>query len=252
MPPTSTKLRDPYREMATTTCFISNLHCPSCIDAIKASLSALDPKPEDIFVSIVSHSVVVRHAAFLAIDDISSSLEAAGFEIHSIFQDKNADSDPVEVRNPKEESKEWHTSLERAVSLWGKPDNPQNPDGDMHKRELHVKQCEQCKSECGGINLESTSDDGLHYKSNAIITTSPKASYDGAASLDQKSPISEKFIFDEPTTIQSDLGDYGDDMFVLHIFYHACSRATACCSIDQRQSVDTHWHSHIQWKAQLR
>jgi Cu+-exporting ATPase len=64
---------------------------------------------------------------------------------------------------------------------------------------LHVKQCEQCKSECGGINLESTSDDGLHYKSNAIITTSPKASYDGAASLDQKSPISEKFIFDEPT-----------------------------------------------------
>jgi Cu+-exporting ATPase len=198
MSPTSARLRDPYREMATTTCFISNLHCPSCIDAIKASLSALDPKPEDVFVSIVSHSVVVRHTTFLAIDDISASLEAAGFEIHSIFQDKNADSDPVEVRDPKEESKEWHTSLERAVSLWGKPENLQNPNSDMHKKELHIKQCEQCKNECGGISLEGTSDDELHDKSNAIITTSPKVSYDGAASLDQKSPDSEKFIFDEP------------------------------------------------------
>jgi Cu+-exporting ATPase len=187
-------LHGPYREMTTTTCFISNLHCPSCVDAIQASLYALEPRPEDIFVSIVSHSVVVQHAAFLAIDDISASLEAAGFEIHSIFQDKNAESDPVEVASPKDQSKEWHTSLERAVSRWGKPENIHNSNGAMHKKELHVKQCEQCKNEEGGVSLKINRQEALHYKPDPIVTTSPKASFDGSASFDQKSPVSEDFI----------------------------------------------------------
>ncbi|KAH5136588.1 hypothetical protein HBH70_120810 [Parastagonospora nodorum] len=194
MSPSTPRLRDPHREMTTTTCFISNLHCPSCVDAIQACLYALDPRPEDIVVSIVSHSVVVRHAAFLAIDDISASLEAAGFEIHSIFQDKNEESDPVEVRNPKEPGKDWYTSLERAVSRWGKPEDLHSPNGDMHKRELHVKQCEQCKRKEGGVSLEINSEEVLHYKPGPIVTTSPKASYDGSASFDEKSPVSEDFV----------------------------------------------------------
>jgi Cu+-exporting ATPase len=195
----STKLRGPHPEMATTTCFISNLHCPSCVEAIRESLCSLDPRPEDIFVSIVSHSVVVRHPTFLAIDDISASLEAAGFEIHSIFQDHSVEYDPVEVRNPGKQNNEWYTSFERAVSRWIKPEDPQNPDSDMHKREMHMKQCEQCKSE-GGVSLEINSKEVLHYKSEPIITTSQKASFDGSTSFDQKSPVSEDFVFVEPAS----------------------------------------------------
>ncbi|KAL5121211.1 hypothetical protein ACEQ8H_000679 [Pleosporales sp. CAS-2024a] len=191
-----TKLRHPYRGMTTTTttCFISNLHCPSCVDAIQASLYALDPRPEDIVVSIVSHSVVVRHAAFLDVKDISASLEAAGFELHSIFQDQKTERDPVEIASPKTQSKEWHTSLERAVSLWGKPDVANKTNDDMHKRELHVKQCELCKREEGRVCLDKDMERLSDYKLEPIITTSPKPSSEDAASLDQKSPISEDFV----------------------------------------------------------
>jgi Cu+-exporting ATPase len=196
----STKLRVPHSEMATTTCFISNLHCPSCVEAIRESLFTLDPRPEDIFVSIVSHSVVVRHPAFLAIEDISASLEAAGFEIHSIFQDQNAEYDPVEVRNPGKQSKEWYTSFERAVSRWIKPEDLHSSNSDMHKRELHMKQCEQCKNEGCGVSLEINSEEVLHYKPEPIVTTSQKASFDGSTSFDQKSPVSENFVSIEPVS----------------------------------------------------
>jgi Cu+-exporting ATPase len=187
--------------MATTTCFISNLHCPSCVDAIHQSLCTLDPRPTDIVVSIVSHSVVVRHPTFLAIDDISSSLEAAGFEIHSIFQDQNAD-DPVEVRNTGKQSDEWYTSFERAVSRWIQPEDPHSWTSDMHKRNLHMKQCEQCKDEGDvvSLSLETNSKDVRNCKPEPIVTTSQKPSFDGSASFDQKSPTSENIVFVEPAS----------------------------------------------------
>lgn len=195
--------RSPFQEMATTTYFITNLHCPSCVEAIQASLYALDPQPEDIFVSIVSHSVVVRHAAFLAVDDISAALELAGFEIHSVFQDKNTEVNPVEVRVPEKLSKEWHTSLESAVSRWGKVDNNESAQhSDMRKRELHMEQCEQCKCEGGGISLDINDEEVLPYKPNPIVTTSPKASIDGSTSIDQKSPTSETFVVVAPPQSQ--------------------------------------------------
>jgi Cu+-exporting ATPase len=186
------RLHDPQKEPITTTCFISNLHCPSCVDGIKASLSALSPPPQDVFVSIVSHSVVVRHAAFLDVDDISGSLEAAGFEVHSIFQDNKAVRNPVEVRNPEVQSKEWHSSWEHAVGKWLHPVGLDGSSDDMRKKEAHLAQCEQCKSEDGGVSLSSV--EALPYKSEAIVTTSPKISFDGSTSPEPKSPVSEDFV----------------------------------------------------------
>jgi Cu+-exporting ATPase len=188
------RLHAPQQEIFTTTCFISNLHCPSCVAGIRASLNALDPRPEDIFVSIVSHSVVVRHVASLAIDHISASLEAAGFEIHSIFQNKNAVCDPVEVKNVEQQSWEWYTSWEEAVSRWIRPEEIHDSDVDMRRRQLHVAQCEQCKKEGGGVNLDMVLGDMLSEKPKTFITTSPKASFDDSASSDQKSPVTESLI----------------------------------------------------------
>jgi Cu+-exporting ATPase len=198
-----TRSRVPQWDVTTTTCFISNLHCPSCVEVIRASLSALDPVPEDIVVSIVSHSVVVRHPAFLAIEDISASLEAAGFDIHSIFQTKSAQGGPVEVKSSEGEGKEWYTDLERAVSHWGNPGNVDGANDTMRKRNTHIEQCKQCRSEGGGVSLESNGEKVLHYKPEPIVTTSPKASYDGSASYDQNSQnshTSEDFVGVEATT----------------------------------------------------
>jgi Cu+-exporting ATPase len=187
-PAATTILRDPHQEITVTTCFIPNLHCPSCVEVIRESLSSLEPKPDDIFVSIVSHSVVVRHAASLAIDDISNSLEAAGFEIHSIFQDESSVRNPVEVRIPGAESTEWHTSLERAVSRWGRPVYSHDSNGDMHKRQLHLEQCEQCRREEGGVSLTFSSEEQHEFKPNPIVTTSRTSSLDIFASQESKSP----------------------------------------------------------------
>jgi heavy metal translocating P-type ATPase len=186
----ASRLRD---QQITTTCFISNLHCPSCVDGISASLSALDPAPQDIFVSIVSHSVVVRHSTFLDVDDISGSLEAAGFEIHSIFQDDKVVRNPIEVRNRDGRSKEWHSSLEYAVSSWLHPVSLDDSSDDMRKK-LHLEQCEQCKREGGGVRLTTDGEEELSSKPQPIVTASAKASFDGSSSLEQKSPESNAFV----------------------------------------------------------
>jgi Cu+-exporting ATPase len=190
----SPRLRDAAADSTiTTTCFISNLHCPSCVDGIQASLSALDPPPQDVFVSIVSHSVVVRHAACLNVDDITVSLEAAGFEIHSVFQDNKAVRNPVEVKNPEGKSNEWHTSFERAVNHWLHPiPAREGSHDDMKKKEAHLAQCEQCKREGGGVSLHS--EEVLPFKPAPIVTSSPRASLDDSTSAEPKSPLSEAFV----------------------------------------------------------
>ena len=189
MSSTTSKLRDPQQAIVTTTCFISNLHCPSCVEGITASLSALDPTPQNIFVSIVSHSVVVSHAAFLAVDAISGSLEAAGFELHSIFQDNKAVEYPQD-----EQSDEWHTSLEHAVSSWLHPRGLDGTIEVMRRRELHREQCEQCKKEGYGVNLVMNSEEEPSFKPEPIVIALPKASFDGYESVEPKSPVSGSFL----------------------------------------------------------
>ena len=175
------RLRDPaVNGTTTTTCFISNLHCPSCVDGIQASLTALSPPPQDVFVSIVSHSVVVRHAASLNLDDITVSLEAAGFEIHSVFQDTKAVRSPIEVKNPEGKSKEWHTSFERAVNHWLHPAaDLEDSHDDMKKKETHLAQCEQCKREGGGVSLHG--DELLRFKPASPIATNATYQVTGAS-----------------------------------------------------------------------
>ncbi|OAL55816.1 heavy metal translocatin [Pyrenochaeta sp. DS3sAY3a] len=70
----------------------------------------------------------------------------------------------------------------------------------MRKKELHLEQCEQCKREEGGVCLGLNSVDELSSKPEIIITTSSKQSFDGAASCDEKSPISRPFVTIDPGT----------------------------------------------------
>jgi Cu+-exporting ATPase len=172
-------IREPYQVTVTTTLFISNLHCPSCTESIRESLSALDPAPEFITYSIVSHSIVLRHSPSLAVETVSASLEAAGFDIHSIFQDDTSALDPVEVRNPAEHDPDWQSSLEHAVSKWARSRGPtqESRELDMHKREKHVESCEQCKAEAGGVSLEINT----KIKPEPMVIATEKESFDGAS-----------------------------------------------------------------------
>ncbi|KAH7069246.1 E1-E2 ATPase-domain-containing protein [Paraphoma chrysanthemicola] len=69
----------------------------------------------------------------------------------------------------------------------------------MRKRQLHVEQCEQCRKEGGGVSLDINSEEMFEFKPDAIVSASPKGSFDGAASFDQKSPTSDTFVTVEST-----------------------------------------------------
>jgi Cu+-exporting ATPase len=188
----------PYvADTVTTTIFISNLHCPSCIQGIGESLSALDPALEFTSHSFLSHSIVLRHSTALALEDISGSVEAAGFDIHSIFQDNRAAIAPVEVSRSENPSPEWENSLEHAVARWFQSGSAHDSREKM--RAKHVEQCEQCKSEAGGIQLEDYQRDVFELKSEPTVTTE-KISLDITTLDGGQSPISTDFVTVDPAS----------------------------------------------------
>ncbi|KAF2459867.1 hypothetical protein BDY21DRAFT_281061, partial [Lineolata rhizophorae] len=106
-------------DTVTTTFFISNLHCPSCVAGIEAALKALHPPPRSISHSILTHQIVARHSSELPVQAIREALDLAGFEIHSVFEEGEAQQDdrpkPTGIRHF---GTEWESSLERAVARW--------------------------------------------------------------------------------------------------------------------------------------
>ncbi|KAH8732750.1 E1-E2 ATPase-domain-containing protein [Phaeosphaeriaceae sp. PMI808] len=69
----------------------------------------------------------------------------------------------------------------------------------MHKRDIHVAQCDQCKREGGGVSLDHNNVEELNYKRGHVIASLPKPSFDGSVSFDQKPPIPESFIIPNST-----------------------------------------------------
>ena len=68
----------------TTTFLIANLHCPTCVSTVEASLNSLHPKPLSISTSILTHSVTVSHDPSLSVPSIRKALEDEAFEIDSL------------------------------------------------------------------------------------------------------------------------------------------------------------------------
>ncbi|KAJ4296185.1 hypothetical protein N0V90_006229 [Kalmusia sp. IMI 367209] len=190
------------QNLVTTTLFITNLHCPSCIEIIQDSLSAFVPAPDFISYSIVSHSIVLRHNTSLAVRDIAATLEDAGFEIHSIFQDNKTVFAPVEVCHFEDRSKEWESSLEHAVTRWVQKGVPSNSREDMHKREKHVEQCEQCKAEAGGVRLDLTDEkESWPSKPQPVVTTTDIR---GSGQFDRtRSPVLGSVIVDTSSAVST-------------------------------------------------
>lgn len=160
-------LRHLPQAVNTTICFIANLYCTSCVEAIRDCLSALQPAPEDILISIVAHSVVIRHSAFPSLEKIAGALDAAGFEVHSIFQDNRAVYEPH--NDPDDYIQSYSSRLEHTMSKWANL-NIFGDVGNMRKKATHLEQCEQCKAEHGGVRFD------LGHTSNFKVTPSIKTS----------------------------------------------------------------------------
>lgn len=69
--------------MDKVSCFVvDNLHCPSCIFTVKSTLNdQLNIPATNINVSLVSHTITVRHNESVTSSDIAHALEKDGFDV---------------------------------------------------------------------------------------------------------------------------------------------------------------------------
>lgn len=191
------------RATVTTTCFIANLHCPSCIEAIRDSLSALQPAPESTAVSIVAHSVVIRHSPFLSAPEILGALEATGFEVHSIFQGERAIYESPHGSNSVDD---WTATLERAVMRWNRPKPAEDCAEDMRKKTVHLEQCDQCRAEQGGVFLVSDEVSTPDHTLLTIGSKCPKESLvDTLSSQSNRQSVISVELIDSPSTHKATL-----------------------------------------------
>lgn len=139
----------------TTTFFISNLHCPSCVTSIEASLATLQPQPISVSHSIISHSITVSHHAELSTAIITEALEQAGFEVYSVVHGQSAVSSGWQQASPMSRSGDW--GLEQAVQRWTQSRKGAHSDlDDNKKRKRHMDQCKQCQEEALAPSRQSS------------------------------------------------------------------------------------------------
>ncbi|KAI4735873.1 heavy metal translocatin [Aureobasidium sp. EXF-12298] len=130
----------------TTTLFISNLHCPSCITSIQFCLEDLAIQPSSISHSIIQHSITIRHDTSISHTAIISALEKAGFEVYSVVQ---ANREPTfEPWQPEDATINEDWGLEQAVQRWKTAWKDKDVEVEKSKkRKRHVEQCAQCLDE---------------------------------------------------------------------------------------------------------
>ncbi|KAI4753665.1 heavy metal translocatin [Aureobasidium sp. EXF-3400] len=130
----------------TTTLFISNLHCPSCITSIQFCLEDLAIQPSSISHSIIQHSITIRHDTSISHTAIISALEKAGFEVYSVVQ---ANREPTfKPWQPEDATINEDWGLEQAVQRWKTAWKDKDVEVEKSKkRKRHVEQCAQCLDE---------------------------------------------------------------------------------------------------------
>jgi Cu+-exporting ATPase len=133
-------------ESITTTFFISNLHCPSCITSIQFCLADLNIQPTSISHSIIHHSLTIRHSPSISYTAITSNLEKAGFEVYSVVQANREQTFKSWQPEDTDISQDW--GLEQAVQRWKHAWQDKDTEEEKsRKRKRHVEQCVQCLAE---------------------------------------------------------------------------------------------------------
>ncbi|KAI0353514.1 hypothetical protein OH77DRAFT_1407005 [Trametes cingulata] len=116
---------EPQSSEITTTVFVSNMHCGSCVKTIQDALAALSPSPSSVDVSIVTQSVTVKHPRALTPAMIKAAIDDAGYDILAT---------PVDEHSSRPDLS-WSASIARLSTFA------------TSKRKRHLDNCAQCRSE---------------------------------------------------------------------------------------------------------
>ncbi|KAI0775941.1 hypothetical protein BD413DRAFT_470278 [Trametes elegans] len=116
---------EPESSEVTTTVFVSNMHCGSCVKTIQDALTALSPSPSAVDVSIVTQSVTVKHPRALPPAMIKAAIDGAGYDILSTPAVEDSSRPPLS----------WSGSIARLSHFAAS------------KRKRHLDNCAQCRAE---------------------------------------------------------------------------------------------------------
>ncbi|KAI9066791.1 hypothetical protein FKP32DRAFT_1555259, partial [Trametes sanguinea] len=112
---------EPESSEVTTTVFVSNMHCGSCVKTIQDALQSLSPPPSVVDVSIVTQSVTVKHPRSLSPASIKAAIDNAGYDILSTPVDESLNRPQLS----------WSDSIARISTLA------------TSKRKTHLDNCAQ-------------------------------------------------------------------------------------------------------------
>jgi P-type Cu+ transporter len=111
---------------------VDNLHCPSCIFTVKSTLyDELAIPAANVHISLVSHTITVRHDKSLTAHAIAHALEKVGFDVEVQDDDDSPAIGTAAATNQSSSSSGWFT----------------NPLTSRKRRRLHREICKSCQAE---------------------------------------------------------------------------------------------------------
>ncbi|KAL3421634.1 copper-transporting ATPase HMA5 [Phlyctema vagabunda] len=134
----------PRGTIITTSYLVSNMHCPSCVSHIKASLSALQPEPTSISPSLVTSWITVQHDDALSSREILDALEDAGFDVCDVSAE-DAASD-IALQDLPSKPAESGGYLDQVMNRW----TSRSSLNQANHMSRHVQNCKQCRLEAEG------------------------------------------------------------------------------------------------------
>lgn len=127
---------------------VSNLHCPTCVSAIKHELNeAFSDRVRWVSPNIVTSVVTVEHDPSVKIKDMADVLTEAGYEVSGVSSSATDSEDASSQINAPSESVHQgqarpgrHTTY-RTLSTWLSGDQSQS-----EAARVHLLNCEQCRN----------------------------------------------------------------------------------------------------------
>ncbi|KUI70053.1 Copper-exporting P-type ATPase A [Cytospora mali] len=174
-------------DVVLTSYLVSNLHCPTCVSAIKHQLNEEFPdKVRWVSPNIVTSVVTVEHDPSINIKEMADVLEDAGYEVSGV---SSTAADPENAQSQinapfqtidNDQSREANPTPSRGLSTWLSGDHSQS-----EVARVHLLNCEQCRKS----QSTSTAGKPCHDQPNVAPSKVVSAS---ASSLASPSPQSSE------------------------------------------------------------
>ncbi|KAK4101575.1 heavy metal translocatin [Parathielavia hyrcaniae] len=145
----------------STSILLANLHCPTCVTTIKSALhESCGDLVKWVSPNVVTSVVTVEHSPEASLQQMRSALEESGFEVCAVSAPTSDASDAIDLdldleagsnpRNLQSSISNTDSAAENPIPALGRWFTPsQSQASPSQKTEVHLANCEQCRSTMG-------------------------------------------------------------------------------------------------------